>query len=79
MHFFKGRRRIHHPRVVEIPVNETVEGVAEIQAANPAGAIGIADDVDRATVAQQMVKFRLVRQFIDPFQLNQQKLARLFG
>ena len=37
--------------------------------------IGVAHDIDRAAVAQQVIEFRVIRKFIDPFEVDFQKLT----
>ena len=40
--------------------------MTDIKSADPASGVCVAHDVDRATVAQQMVKLRLISEFINP-------------
>ena len=54
--FFKWQARIQDACVIEIAIAPAVQDVADIQAADPAGEVCIADDIDRAAVAEQMVK-----------------------
>jgi len=42
-------------------------------------AFGVAHDVDRAAVAQQVVEFRPIREFVDPLQINLQEPAGVFA
>ena len=45
----------------------------------PAGGIRVANDVDRAAVRQQVVELRLIRELVDPFEIDQKQPARGFG
>jgi hypothetical protein len=40
--------------------------MAEIKAPDPARLVGVTHDVDRAAVAQQIVKLRMISELIDP-------------
>ena len=67
------------PCAIEIAIDETVEEMADIKSADPAGGVCITHDVDRAAVAQQMVKLCLISELIDPIQVDQKKPTRIFG
>ena len=77
--FFKWQARIQDARAIEIAIAPTVQDVADIQPADPAGEVCIADDIDRAAVAEQMVKLRSIRQLIDALQVDEEEPARNFG
>src|SRR5215831_14959992 len=48
------QRRVDPTRVVEVAVDEAIEEVADVEPALPARGIQVANDVDRAAVAQEM-------------------------
>src|SRR5262245_30225075 len=73
--FCKRQVRLQEARAVEIAIAPAVQDMANIQPANPACEICIADDVYRAAVAKQMVKFWSIRQFVDPLQVNHKEPA----
>ena len=77
--FCKWQARIQDACVIEIAIAPTVQDMADIQPADPAGEVGIAHDIDRAAVAEQMVKLGSIRQLIDPIQVDQEEPARNFG
>ena len=58
--------RVNSARMVEIAVDETVEQMADVEPAGSAGRVCVTYDVDRAAVAQQMIEFRPIGQFVDP-------------
>src|SRR5262245_38240684 len=77
--FFKWQARIQEARAIEIAIAPTVQDMADIQSADPAGEVGIAHDIDRAAVAEQMVKLGVIRELIDTLQVDQEKPAHDFG
>jgi hypothetical protein len=62
-----------------IAVDETVEDVAKIEAAHLAHDPGIAHDLDGATVRQQVIELRLIRELVDAVQVDPEELARPLG
>jgi hypothetical protein len=40
--------------------------MSDIEPADPASGVCVAHDVDRAAVAQQMIEFRQISEFVDP-------------
>ena len=66
------QRGVDPARVVEVAVDEAIEKMADVEPALPACGIQIANDVDRAAVAQEMVPFRPVGKLVDPFEVDQQ-------
>src|SRR5262249_61233832 len=76
---FERQARIQEARAIEIAVAPTVQDMADIEPADPAGKGGIADDIDRAAVAEQMIKIGSVRKLVDPLQIDQEKPAKEFG
>ena len=56
--FVETQRRIHQSGVVEVAVDQAVEHVADVESAGPARDVRIADDVDGAAVAEQVVPLR---------------------
>ncbi len=60
------QRRVDPARVIEIAVEQTVEEMANVEPAGPAGGIRVAHDVDRAAVGQQVIELRLIGQLVDP-------------
>ena len=77
--FVERQRRVDPARVVEVAVDQAVEEMADVEPALPAGGVGIADDVDRAAVAQQMIPLRAVGELVDPLEVDQQQPARILG
>lgn len=77
--FFKWQIRVQDACVIEIAIAPAVQDVTDIQPAHSPGEICIADDIDRTAVAEQVVKLGMVRELIDPFQIDQEKPARNFG
>src|SRR5262245_10272560 len=61
---------VDQSRAINITVNETVEEMTDIKSADSAGSVRVAHDVDRTTVAQQMVKFRVISEFVDPIDVH---------
>ena len=57
---------IQGAHAIEIAIGEPGKQVADIKSADAAGEVCIAHDIDRAVVAQQMVKLGLIGEFIDP-------------
>jgi hypothetical protein len=66
----KRQCRIHPARGVEIPIDETVEVMAEIRSTDSASGVRITHDVERATAAQQMVELWLIGELVDPLKEN---------
>ena len=66
------QRRVHPARVVEVAVDQAVEEMADVEPALPAGGVGVAHDVDRAAVAQQVIELRPIGEFVDPLEVDQQ-------
>ena len=77
--FFKWQARIQDASVIEIAIAPAVQNMADIQPADPAGEVCIADDIDRAAVAEKIVKLGMIGQLIDPLQVDQEKPAHDFG
>src|ERR1700726_2331747 len=77
--FVKRQRRIDPTRKVEITIDQTVEQMADVKAADPAGGVRITHDVDGAAVSQQMIKLRPIGEFIDPRQVNKEQPSRIVG
>src|SRR5262245_12085504 len=63
--FFKRQARIQDAGAIEIAIGEPGKQVADIKSADAAGEVCIAHDIDRAVVAEQMVKLGSIRKFID--------------
>jgi hypothetical protein len=53
--------------------------VPDVDAAGPSDRVGIADDVDRATVAEQMVELRMLGELVDPLEVDEQQTARVLS
>src|SRR6516162_1843097 len=51
---------------INITIDEPVEEMTDIKSSDPAGGVRVTHDVDRATVAQQMVPLRVISEFVDP-------------
>src|SRR5262249_443997 len=77
--FVEWQRRVHPAGVVELTVDQAVEEMPDIESADPASGVCVAHDVDRAAVAQQMIEFRSIGEFVDPRQIDQQQPPRISG
>ena len=53
--------------------------MADVEPADPASSVRVTHDVDRAAIGQQVIEFRLIGKFVDPFQVDQQQSARIVG
>ena len=73
------QRRIHPARVIEVAVDQPVEEMADVEPAFPAGGVGVANDVDRAAVAQQVIELRPIGELVDPREVDQQQPTRIVG
>src|SRR6516164_2672540 len=71
------QRRWHPPRVVEVAVDQPVEEMADVERPLPPGSVRVTNDVDRAAVGQQIVKLRLIGEFVDPHQIDKQQPPRI--
>src|SRR5918997_1959004 len=71
--FDKRQGRVDPARVVKVAVDQTIEEMADVEPALPAGGIRVTYDVDRAAIAQQVVKFWTIREFVDPGQIDEQQ------
>ena len=69
------QRGVDPARVVEIAVDEAIEEMTDVEPALAACGIQVANDVDRAAVAQEVIPFRPVGKLVDPFEVDQQQLA----
>src|SRR6476469_6798774 len=69
------QRGVDPARMVEVAVDEAVEEMADVEPALAACGIQVANDVDRAAVAQEMIPFRPVGKLVDPREVDQQQLA----
>src|SRR5262249_2797879 len=77
--FFKRQARIQDAGAIKIAIGEAAQNMADIKSADPAGEVCIAHDIDRAVIAEQMVKLGSIRKFIDSFQVDQEQPARKLG
>src|ERR1700716_3289153 len=73
----KWQRRVHPARMVEVAVDQAVEEMTDVEPAFPAGGVQIANDIDRAAVAEQMIELRPICKLVDPLEVDQQQLAHL--
>ena len=73
--FCKRQVRIQEARAIEIVIAPAVQDMANVEPANPAGEVCIADNIDGAAVAEQMVKLGVIRKLIDPLEVDQEKPA----
>lgn len=64
--FIKRQCRVNPARVVEVAVDQTIKEMADVKTAGSSGGIRVADDVDRATVGEQVIEFRPVGELVDP-------------
>src|SRR5262249_16023396 len=76
---FERQARIQEARAIEIARAPTLQDGADTEEADPTGKVGIADDIDRAAVAEQMIKLGSVCKLVDPLQIDQEKPANEFG
>src|SRR5215472_12788121 len=68
--FVKRQGVVDQSCAIDIAIDEAVEEMTDIKSPDPAGGVRVAHDVDRATVAQQMVKLRVIGEFIDPIDVH---------
>src|SRR5262249_7761220 len=59
------QRGVQSTGTVEVAIDQAVQHVPKIDATDPTGRVGVANDVDRATVAQQIVELGLVGELVD--------------
>src|SRR5215472_13819379 len=55
---------------IDIAIDETIEEMTDIKSPDPASGVCVAHDVDRATVAQQIVKLWVISEFVDPIDVH---------
>src|SRR5215471_10424876 len=55
---------------IDIAIDEAVQKMTDIKSADPASGVRVAHDVDRATVAQQVVKLWVISKFVDSIQVH---------
>src|SRR6476469_6572690 len=67
------QRRVDPARVVKVAVDEAIAEMADLEPALPACGIQVANDVDRAAVAQDMIPFWPVGKLVDPLEVHQQQ------
>src|SRR5262245_39844626 len=77
--FFKRQALIQDAGAIEIAIAPAGQDMADIKSADPAGEVCIAHDIDRAVVAEQMVKLGSIRKLVDSFQVDQEQPARKLG
>src|SRR5215510_14219966 len=53
--------------------------MADIKPAGPAGGVGIAHDVDRAAILEQVIELGPLREFVNPLQVDQEEAACPLG
>jgi len=63
--------------MIQVAVDQTVEEMANIESALSAGGVRVAYDVDCAAVGQQIVELGVIGELVDPFQIDEQKAARI--
>jgi len=68
--FFERERRVDSAGMVEIAVDQTVEQMSNVEAPGSACGVRITNDVDRATVAQQVIELRIIFKLINPIQVD---------
>ena len=66
-------------RIVKVAIYKTVEKMPDVKVAHPSCSVRIANDVDGAAVAQQVIELRPISQLADPRQVEQQQPTRRFG
>ena len=79
LQFVKRQRRINPARIIKVAIEQTVEQMPDVEAADPAGGVGISHDVDGAAVGQQVIELRPIGEFVDPRQVNQEQPAGIVG
>ena len=62
----KRQRRVDPAGGVEVAVYQPVEDMTNVKPPRPSSSIRVADDVDRAAVAQQVIELRPIGELIDP-------------
>src|SRR5215475_5167439 len=75
----KRQRRVYPAGGVEVAVYQTVEDMTNVKPPDPSSSIRVADDVDRAAVAQQVIELRPIGELIDPGEVDQQQPACIVG
>lgn len=68
--FVKRQSVVDQSCAIDVAVDETVEEMTDIKSADPASGVGVAHDVNCATVAEQMVKLCVIREFIDAIHVH---------
>ena len=77
--FVERQGRVDPARKIEVAVDQAVEEMTDVEPADPAGGVRVADDIDRAAVGQQMIEFGVIGEFVDPREVDQQQPARILG
>src|SRR5580692_4034264 len=75
--FLKRQGGVDTARVIEVAIDQTVEQMAQLEPAAPAGGVRVTHDVYGAAVGQQMIEFGVIGEFVDPRQINQEQPTRI--
>jgi hypothetical protein len=75
--FLKRQGGVDTARVIEVAIDQTVEQMAQLERAAPAGGVRVTHDVYGAAVGQQMLEFGVIGEFVDPRQVDQEQPARI--
>src|SRR5918998_244897 len=77
--FDERQGRLDSARVVKVAVDQAIEEMADVEPALPTGGIRVTYDVDRAAIAQQVIEFRAICEFVDPGQIDEEQPTHVFG
>ena len=61
---------VYQSCAIDIAIDETVKEMTDIKSADPPGRVCVAHDVDRAAVAQKMIKLWVISEFVDPIDVH---------
>src|SRR4029078_5488748 len=69
--FFEWKLRVDPAGMVQVTVDQPVEQVTNVEAPGPSRRVRVANDVNRAAIAQQMIELRPIGKLIDPLKGDQ--------
>src|SRR5215467_12960495 len=77
--FVKRQSIVDQSCAIDIAIDEAVEEMTDIKSPDSPGPVRVAHDVDRAAVAQQRVKLRVISELVDPIYVHHKESTRIFG
>jgi hypothetical protein len=77
--FLKRQGSVDTAGVIEVAIDQTVQQMAQLEPAAPAGSVRVTYDVDGAAVVQQMIEFGVIGEFVDPRQVDQEQPTRIIS